>query len=90
MTLQRDQLRQFIVDKFLFGQANGFTDQDSFLERGIIDSSGILELIRFLEQQFRVRIADEELIEENLDSIDNLDEFVGRKLAAARSQEACK
>ncbi len=83
MKVKREVLRQFITDKFLFGQANGLSDADSFLELGIIDSSGILELIRFLEQTYRIRIEDEELIEANLDSIDNLYQFVNRKLAAA-------
>ncbi len=83
MTMEREPLRQFITEKFLFGQADGFQDHDSFLELGILDSSGVLELIRFLEQHYGIRIADEELIEENLDSIDNLCQFVGRKLAAA-------
>ncbi len=84
MTMEREPLRRFITEKFLFGQGNGFQDHDSFLELGILDSSGVLELIRFLEQHYGIRVADEDLIEENLDSIDNLCQFVGRKLAAAK------
>ncbi|WP_233490222.1 acyl carrier protein [Thiocapsa marina] len=54
-------------------------NDDSFLDKGIIDSTGILELVTFLEQEFGIQIADEELLPENLDSIDRLVNFIHRK-----------
>jgi acyl carrier protein len=76
-------VRAFVISNFLFGQesvtvANG----DSFLEGGIIDSTGVLELVAFLEQQFSISIADTELVPANLDSVDNAAAFVARKLSA--------
>ena len=74
-------LREFIVDNFLFGQDGAdLTDEASLLEHGIIDSTGVLELVSFLEGKYPLKIDDEELIPENLDSIGNLARFVRRKL----------
>ncbi|MGE5567671.1 MAG: acyl carrier protein [Rhodospirillales bacterium] len=81
---QRDTLRQFVVENFLFGQVDNLSDQDSFLEKGIIDSTGILELISFLERHYRIKIADEDLIEQNFDSIDKLMAFLSRKLRVSK------
>jgi acyl carrier protein len=76
-------LRQFIQENFLFGQEGVFNDDDSFLELGIIDSTGVLELVAFLENQYPIKIADEELVPENLDSISNLLRFLDSKQAPA-------
>jgi acyl carrier protein len=74
-------LREFINDNFLFGQGtDGLTREDSFLEQGIIDSTGVLELVTFIEDRFVIKIADSELVPENLDSIDSLERFIERKL----------
>jgi len=54
-------------------------DDDSFLEKGIIDSTGVLELVAFIEENFGIKVEDEELIPENLDSIDNLVTFINSK-----------
>ncbi|HEC97492.1 MAG TPA: acyl carrier protein [Nitrospirae bacterium] len=75
------ELRLFVVDNFLFGQKNGFMDDDSFLENGIIDSTGVLELVAFLEEKYRIGIDDEDLVPENLDSIINLVRFVKTKMS---------
>ncbi len=75
------ELRQFIIDNFLFGQGNGnLKNDDSFLDKGIIDSTGVLELVVFLEEKYHIKIADRELIPDNLDSINNLIRFVETKL----------
>jgi len=79
----REQLRAYIVDNFLFGDDDGFDDSVSFLDTGIIDSTGILELITFLEEQFSIKVNDDELIPENLDSISKLIVFIEKKLGAA-------
>ncbi len=73
------ELRRFVVDNFLFGRDNGFGAADSFLEGGIIDSTGVLELVAFLEERFGIDVADEELVPENLDSLENLARFVRSK-----------
>jgi len=74
------KVRNFVVDNFLFGNANGLADDTSFLEAGILDSTGVLEVVAFLEQQFGVRVEDDELTPENLDSIASIGAFVSRKL----------
>ena len=75
------ELRQFVVDNFLFGQPNGqLSSSDSFLDKGIIDSTGVLELVVFLEETYRIKIQDRELVPDNLDSINNLVRFLERKL----------
>jgi acyl carrier protein len=75
------QLRQFVIDNFLFGQeADGLSDNESFLERGIIDSTGVLELVAFLESTYAIKIKDEELIPANLDSIQKLVRFLQTKM----------
>ena len=72
-------IRQFIVENFLSGQDNGLQDDASFLDEGIIDSTGILELVSFLEEEFSISVEDEELIPENLDSIVNVVTYLERK-----------
>jgi acyl carrier protein len=76
---EREILRQFVIENFLFGRENGLRDSDSFLENGIIDSTGVLELVGFLERRFGIAVADDELVQENLDSIENLTRFLAQK-----------
>lgn len=79
------KVRQFIHENFLFGQGGEkLSNDDSFLENGIIDSTGVLELVTFVEQEFPVTIDDDELIPDNLDSINNLVRFIETKLAEAQ------
>ncbi len=73
------KIRDFIVENFLFGKANGLQDSTSFLDDGIIDSTGVLELVNFLEEEFSMDVDDEELIPENLDSINNVVAYVENK-----------
>ena len=74
-------VRNFIVTNFLFGDANGLEDDASFLETGIIDSTGILELVTFLEENYRITIPDDELIPENLGAISSIASYLHRKLS---------
>jgi acyl carrier protein len=79
------QLRQFVINNFLFGQGGDqLSNHDSFLEKGIVDSTGVLELVAFLEDQYQIKIEDEELIPANLDSIDNLVRFIEKKAPTIR------
>ena len=76
------EVRAYIVDRFLFGQNDEqLSDADSFLERNLIDSTGILEVVAFLEEQYGIKVADDELVPENLDSIARIAAFVTRKHA---------
>lgn len=77
------EIKQFIISNFLFGQeGSGIADDQSFLESGIIDSTGLLELVAFVEQKYGISVGDRELVPENLDSLKNISQFVARKLEA--------
>jgi acyl carrier protein len=73
------EIRQFIIDNFLFEDSGTLSDDTQFLESGIMDSTGVLELVTFIEESFGVQVADEDLIPENLDSIARVAAFVERK-----------
>lgn len=74
------EIRNFIVDNFLFGEDNDSPSSDeSLLERGLIDSTGALELVTFLEGKYGIKVEDHELDPENLDSISKLVRFIERK-----------
>ena len=80
------EIKDFIVTNFLFGQeGEALGGQQSFLESGIIDSTGLLELVAFVESRYQISIADRELMPENLDSLDNVSHFVARKLQTAEA-----
>jgi len=83
MNVESEQIRSYIVENFLFGDDKGLDDTTSFLESGIIDSTGILELISFLEESFEMKVNDDELVPENLDSITNLVKFISMKTGTA-------
>jgi len=77
----KTQLREYIVENLLFGDTETqFADNDSFMEKGIIDSTGILEVITYIEEKFDIKVEDDEILPENLDSIDNLTNFINRKV----------
>ena len=76
-----DKVRTFIVDNFLFGDDSSLKEDSSFLQEHIVDSTGILEIIAFLEEEFSIIINDDELQPENLDSLNNIDAFLKNKLS---------
>jgi acyl carrier protein len=77
------EVRQFVVDNFLFGESNGhFSNDDSFIENGLVDSMGILSLITFVEQTYAVPVREEELVTDNWDSVHRIATFVQNKLQA--------
>jgi acyl carrier protein len=81
--IMEDEIRRFLADVFFLGDdPAGIPASKSLIEAGILDSTGILELIGFLEEQFGILIEDDELIPENLDSIENIVQFVTRKRAS--------
>ena len=82
MSAMHQQIRDYIVENFLFGDTDTkFSDDDSFMENGFIDSTGILEVITYIEENFNFKIKDNELIPDNLDSINNLVRFITTKQA---------
>jgi len=80
MSETEGKVRGFVVENFLFGKNEGLQNDTSFLDSGIIDSTGILELVSFLEEEFSITIEDEELVPENLDSINNVIAYMERKM----------
>jgi len=76
-------IRRFVVDTFLFGKGGEtLGDQDSLLDRGIIDSTGVLELVAFIEGDFGITVDDDDLVPANLDSIAGVAAFVRGKQSA--------
>ena len=74
------KIREFIIENFLFDASDdALQNEASFLEQGIIDSTGVLELVDWLEEEFEINVEDEELIPENLDSVNLLSAYIHRK-----------
>jgi acyl carrier protein len=81
-----DRIRQFISNNLLFGDGSTtFSNDESFLERGIIDSTAVLELVAFIETEYAIKVKDSELIPANLDSVNKLVQFVNSKIQLAPS-----
>ena len=76
------EIRDYIKENILFGDGEKLDENVSFQESGILDSTGFLELITFVEQQFGVDIGDDELVPENFDTLKKMSTFVEQKLAA--------
>jgi acyl carrier protein len=74
-------IRQYLTDQFLFGDSRPLERDVSLLDQGIVDSTGILELIHFLEERYGIKVQDDELLPENLDTIGNICAFLERKLS---------
>ena len=82
LTTIEQEIREFVISNFLFGADDGtLTSDESFLENGIIDSTGVLELVGFLEQTYGIKVKDQELVPDNLDSLRKVSSFVQRKLS---------
>ena len=77
----KTEVRNFISESILMGGGKDIADDTSFHREAIIDSTGVLELVAFLETRFEIAIADEELHPRNLDSLNSIAAFVGGKLA---------
>ena len=78
----KHEVKQYVVDNFIMGASTQeLQDDDSFMAGHFIDSTGILELISFLEQTFGIKVEDEEMVPDNLDSLNCIERYVQRKLA---------
>ncbi len=75
----KEVLRKHIAETILFSKEYPYSDNDSFLENGVIDSMNVIELVLFLEQHFEIQVADHEIIPDNFDSIERLANFVQTK-----------
>jgi acyl carrier protein len=74
------KVREYILDNFLFtSDQNALSNEDSFMNKGIVDSTGMLEIIYFIEDEFEIGVDDEEMVPENLDSVNNIVEYIKRK-----------
>jgi acyl carrier protein len=85
MKNMKQEIRNFVVENYCFNQeGTTLVDEDSFMEIGLIDSTGILELISFVEEKYSIKLDADELIPENLDSISRLTVFLSKKLSQKR------
>ena len=76
------QIRQYLAENFMFSDNGyGLADEASFLEEGVVDSTGVLELVMFVEETFGITVQDEEILPQNFDSVSQLTAYVQRKLA---------
>ncbi len=80
MNNHEPDIRKFLTDQFLFGDSRPLERDVSLFNQGIIDSTGVLELINYLEEHFGIKVQDDELLPENLDTIGNICAFLERKL----------
>jgi acyl carrier protein len=78
-----NRIRQFVLSNFYVADAAALSDDHSLLDQGIVDSTGVLEVIEFLEAEFAIQVRDEEMLPENLDSIARIAAYVDRKLKTA-------
>jgi acyl carrier protein len=74
--------RRYIEDHILMGAASPFNDGDSLIEHRIVDSTGLLELITFIEDEFGLSVDESEMVPENLESLERIEAYVRRKLPA--------
>jgi acyl carrier protein len=87
--LEKSRLREFILENFVTGmEIDDLKDDTSFLDEGIIDSTGVLEMVDFLEETYNISVEDEEVLPENFDSINNLAAYIARKRAEAGMAES--
>ena len=76
----RATIRKYIIDSFIKEDNAQLNDEFSFIEEGVIDSVGVLELVAFIEMSFHIRVEDEELVPNNLDSINKLVTYIESKI----------
>ena len=74
------EIHKFIVDNFMFGQADGLKYDESLLQKGVIDSTGVLELVSSLQDNFNIMVEDDEIVPANLETINGIVTYVSKKL----------
>ena len=88
MTTVEEQLRAFIVENYLLGDGEALDASESLFDSGVLDSTGVIELVGFLEGQFGIKIANKDLVPENLGSIERIVAFVASKLEGVVSGDS--
>lgn len=84
--MRREHIKRYLVENFLFSDdVSAIGDTDSLIHSGIVDSTGIHELILFIEENFKLMVSPEEMTPANFDSVSVIDDFVGRKIALAEA-----
>lgn len=81
-------VRSFVVANYLFGREDSFNNDASFMDEGIIDSTGILELVSHLEETYNIQIAEDELTPDNLDSVNRIASYLAKKLLGPMPADA--
>ncbi len=82
------KIREFIVKNLYYAEDNPIADEDSFLDTGVVDSMGVMELVAFIQSEFGIEVAQQEIVVENFDSISKLANFVRRKLRLKEPRDA--
>jgi len=83
-----DAVRSYILENYLFtDDASALDNSESFMEKGIVDSTGMMEVISFLEEEFSIAVEDDEMVPENLDSVNAITGYIERKRADPRSEK---
>jgi acyl carrier protein len=80
-----ERIREFVLKQFPLARKNGLKSGEKWLESGLIDSLGILDLVHFLEEEFKIQVSDEELLPDNFQSLDGVASFVRMKRASNAS-----
>lgn len=75
-----EKIKEFIIDNFLFGESNHFDENTNFFEKGILDSTGIIELVSFIEQTYNISVDDEELVTENFSNLNRITNYIHSKV----------
>ena len=78
---QMNVLKEFVINNFMFGQKNSIDNDTDFFDKGIIDSTGTLELVSFIEETYNISVLDNELIKENFSSLAKVNEYLNKKLS---------
>jgi acyl carrier protein len=81
----KDQVRAYLLDNFLMGIDQDIRDDTSFMDNHILDSTGFIELIHYLEEHFGIQVTEDEMVPDNLDSLQKIEHFVLRKRPLAAS-----
>ena len=79
----KKEIREFVIASLLFGDGASLADETSFLDSGIVDSTGMMEIIMFIEEHYRIKVQPEEMMPENLDSVNQIAAFILRKQSPA-------
>jgi acyl carrier protein len=82
------EVRQFIIDNFVFGNGDGsFSNEDSFLETGLLDSMSVMTLVEFVKEQYAISVEDDELVPDHWDSVSRIASFVQSRLGLVEASQ---